>query len=94
MLCFLKLYHKRAAMANTLSGFSGDASDSRPAQRARNGGLSARAIRAPQTFQAGTKKALPDLAKAIENQKAVESVRVSIVLKKPKPSKAPKVDDK
>ena len=40
------------------------------------------------------KKALQDLAKAIENQKAVESVIVSIVLKKPKPSKAPKVDDK
>ena len=40
------------------------------------------------------KKALQDLAKAIENQKVVESVRVSIVLKKPKPSKAPKVDDK
>ena len=69
-----------------------------PTQRARsggaNGGLSTRAIRAPHTFPCVNKKALPDLAKAIENQKAVESVRVSIVLKKPKPSKAPKVDDK
>ena len=40
------------------------------------------------------KKALQDLAKAIENQKAVDSVRISIVLKKPKSSKAPKPDDK
>ena len=38
------------------------------------------------------KKALQDLAEAIENQKAVESVRISIVLKKPKPDKAD--DDK
>ena len=41
-----------------------------------------------------TKKNLPDLAKAIANQKAVESGRVSIVLKKPKPGKASKDDDK
>lgn len=39
-------------------------------------------------------KALRDLAKAIENQKAVESVRISILLKKPKPSKAIPKDDK
>ncbi len=38
------------------------------------------------------KKALQDLAEAIENQNAVESVRISIVLKKPKPDKAD--DDK
>ena len=38
------------------------------------------------------KKALQDLAIAIENQKAVESVRISIVLKKPKPDKG--TDDK
>lgn len=39
-------------------------------------------------------KALQDLAKAIENQKAVESVRISILLKKPKTSKANPKDDK
>ena len=38
------------------------------------------------------KKALQDLAEAIENKNAVESVRISIVLKKPKPDKA--ADDK
>ena len=38
-------------------------------------------------------KALQDLAKAIENQDAVQSVRISITLKKPKPSKATN-DDK
>jgi hypothetical protein len=38
-------------------------------------------------------KALQELAKAIENQNAVQSVRISITLKKPKPSKASK-DDK
>lgn len=38
------------------------------------------------------KKALQDLAEAIENQNAVESVRISIVLKKPKSDKAD--DDK
>ncbi len=35
-------------------------------------------------------KALRDLAKAIENQKAVESVRISITLKKQKSDKASK----
>ena len=34
------------------------------------------------------KKALQALAMAIENQKAVESVSITIVLKKPKPDKA------
>ncbi|MBR2908070.1 MAG: hypothetical protein IKC26_09950 [Clostridia bacterium] len=34
------------------------------------------------------KKALQDLADAIDNQDAVESVRITITLKKPKPSKA------
>ena len=40
------------------------------------------------------KKALQDLAQAIENQTAVESVRISIVLKKPKSDKAKPKDDK
>ena len=39
-------------------------------------------------------KALQELAKAIENQNAVESVRISIVLKKSKPNKAKTNDDK
>lgn len=34
------------------------------------------------------KKALQDLANAIENQNSVESVKITITLKKPKPSKA------
>lgn len=34
------------------------------------------------------KKALQDLADAIDNQDAVASVRITITLKKPKPSKA------
>ena len=38
-------------------------------------------------------KALQDLAKAIENQNAVTSVKITITLNKPKPSKATK-DDK
>lgn len=33
-------------------------------------------------------KALQDLAQAIENQTAVESVKVTITLRKPKPNKA------
>lgn len=33
-------------------------------------------------------KALKDLAQAIENNKAVESVKVVIIVKKPKPDKA------
>lgn len=37
-------------------------------------------------------KALQDLARAIENQNAVESVKITITLKKQKPSKA--TDDK
>lgn len=40
------------------------------------------------------KKALQDLAIAIENQTAVETVRISITLKKPKSSKATTKDDK
>ena len=36
------------------------------------------------------RKALQDLAQAIDNQTAVESVKVTITLKKPKPDKAPK----
>lgn len=39
------------------------------------------------------RKALQDLAAAIDNQTAVESVKVTITLKKPKPNKAnPKAD--
>lgn len=38
-------------------------------------------------------KALQELAKAIENQNAVQSVRISIVLKKSKPNKANSQDD-
>ena len=38
-------------------------------------------------------KALQELAKAIENQNAVESVRISIVLKKSKSNKAKPKDD-
>lgn len=37
-------------------------------------------------------KALQDLAKAIENQNAVQSVKITITLKNQKPSKA--TDDK
>lgn len=40
------------------------------------------------------KNALQVLAKAIENKEAVESVRISILLKKPKPNKAKPKDDK
>jgi hypothetical protein len=40
------------------------------------------------------KKALQALANAIENQQAVESVKVTITLKKSKPSKANPKDDK
>ena len=36
------------------------------------------------------KKALQDLAKAVESNDAVESVKVTITIKKPKPSKAEK----
>ncbi len=38
------------------------------------------------------KKALQDLANAIDNQTAVESVKVTITLKKPKPDKATTTD--
>lgn len=40
------------------------------------------------------KKALQDLAIAIDNQTAVETVRISITLKQPKSSKATTKDDK
>lgn len=40
------------------------------------------------------KKALQDLASAIENQNSVESVKITITLKKPKSSKATTKDDK
>lgn len=40
------------------------------------------------------KKALQDLATAIENQTAVETVKITITLKKPKSSKATMTDDK
>ena len=40
------------------------------------------------------KKALQDLANAIDNQTAVESVKVTITLKKPKPDKATTTTDK
>ncbi|WP_275556878.1 hypothetical protein [Pumilibacter muris] len=40
------------------------------------------------------KKALQDLANAIDNQTAVESVKVTITLKKPKPDKATTTADK
>lgn len=33
-------------------------------------------------------KALQDLAKAVENNPSVETVKITITLKKPKPSKA------
>lgn len=33
-------------------------------------------------------KALQDLAKAVENNKTVQNVKVTITLKKPKPNKA------
>ena len=39
-------------------------------------------------------KALQDLAKAVESNKTVASVKVTINLKKPKPSKANPKDDK
>ena len=35
-------------------------------------------------------KALQDIAKAVENNKAVESIKVTITVKKQKPSKATK----
>ena len=38
------------------------------------------------------RKALQDLAQAIDNQTAVESVKITITLKKPKPNKATKAD--
>ncbi len=38
------------------------------------------------------RKALQDLAQAIDNQTAVESVKVTITLKKPKPDKATEAD--
>lgn len=38
------------------------------------------------------KKALQKLASAIENQNAVASVKITITLNKPKPSKAPNAD--
>ena len=46
-------------------------------------------------FQGGEKmqniaKALQDLAKAVESNKTVERVKVTVTLKKPKPSKANK----
>lgn len=34
------------------------------------------------------KKALIDLANAIDNQKSVETIKITITLKKPKPNKA------
>lgn len=40
------------------------------------------------------KKALQDMATAIENQNSVESVKITITLKKPKSSKATTTDDK
>jgi hypothetical protein len=40
------------------------------------------------------KKALQDLANAIDNQQAVQSVKVTITLKKSNPNKAKPKDDK
>lgn len=40
------------------------------------------------------KKALQDLANAIENQKAVESVRISIVLKSRSPTRQPTINNR
>lgn len=40
------------------------------------------------------KKALQDLANAIDNQTAVDSIKITITLKKPKSNKATTKDDK